>query len=888
MRQTTKTLFGRAKTISKTIFRRNLLFGTLCSSFVLSGLMTSAQPKWVTSYPSIINGASSADISVQLSEPGTVYYAVYNTAPTGVTASKIKTDAAATLGGSIVRNGRISVAQANTLATTYLTGMPENKTYYFCMVAEGTTSGLQPDADAKNISKIFPLRQTSNSFRAKLGPNALVGYLAYVPEAYYKDPSAKFPVLLMLHGMGEKLWNPQNISQLNLVRKYGPAMLIDKGQEFPFIVITPQCPFPGWDDVSTDGYKTTSMQPGKFVNEIYDYIEANYRIDKSREYLTGISMGGGSVWSYLQEPNNRVAAAIPIAGWGDFAKASVVASQNTPIWNFQGGNDGGANMQSLINTVNSFKPSVLAKCTVYPGVGHNAWDITYNNSGPGIAPDNIYDWLMRYTKAGKEVQAPNKAPIVDAGENQTIILPTNSTTIRSVCSDTDGSISSYTWTQKSGAPAVISGISTSTLTLSGLTEGQASFLLTVKDDKGVTSKDSVTVTVKPAPVGSSNNGLTAAFYNNITLTGSPVSTSIDPNINFSWGSAAPAGLNVNKFGVRWTGAIEALYSETYTFYTSTDDGVKLWVNGKLLIDTWKDGVLNNSGKIDLEAGVKYEIKMEYYDNCCDAKAILSWSSLSQSKVVVPSSQLFPTYTPDVAESSVPTGTGLAADYFNNLTLSGTPILSTIDPTVDFKWSGSPATGVNSDRFSVRWSGEIKPIYSETYTFYTSSDDGVRLWINDVLVINNWTNHATTTNSGNIDLEAGQLYSIKMEFYDDCCAAEARLSWSSTSQATQIVPKENLFPAIQSYAAAAASAPAITLYPVPASDILNVSFSSGSASNADIKILDDLSQIKLQNTVASQAGSNTVTIDISQITTGVYTLVVTTSDRTLSSRLLISR
>lgn len=886
MRQTTKTLFGRADTISKAIFKRNFRFGTLCTSLALSGLVASAQPKWAVS-PNVVSGASSADISVQLTEPGTVYYTVYNAAPTGLTASKIKSDATAALGGTIVRNGRISVAQANAMATAYLTGMPDNKTYYFSFVAEGTSSGLQADADAKTISKVFPLRQTSNSFRAKLGPNALVGYLAYVPEAYYKNPSANFPVLLMLHGMGEKLWNPQNTSQLNLVRKYGPAMLIDKGQEFPFIVITPQCPFPGWDDVSTDGYKTTSLKPGVFVNEIYDFIEANYRIDKNREYLTGISMGGGSVWTYLQQPFNRIAAAIPIAGWGDFAKASVVASQNIAIWNFQGGADGGANMQNLVNTINSFKPAIPTKSTIYPGVGHNAWDITYNNSGPGIAPDNIYDWLMRYSKSGKEVQSPNQSPLVDAGTDQTITLPTNTTTLKATCSDKDGSIASYAWIQKSGGPAIISGASSATLSVSGLVEGQYKFLLTAKDDKGAASSDSLTVTVKAASTSSSNNGLTAAYFNNMTLTGNPVSTNITSNINFSWGTSSPAGLNINQFGVRWTGAIEPLYTETYTFYTSTDDGVKLWVNGKLLVDTWKDGILNNSGKIDLQAGTKYEIKMEYYDNCCDAKAILSWSSSSQTKEVIPSSRLFPTYTPEVAKATEPVGAGLSADYFNNMLLSGTPAVSTIDPTVNFKWAASPVSGININQFSVRWTGEIKAVYSEIYTFYTTSDDGVRLWVNDVLLVDNWKDHSVTTNSGTINLEAGQLYSIKMEFYDNCCAAEASLSWSSTSQAKQIVPKENLFPAVQNYAATA-SAPAITLYPMPASDVLNISFATSSNGNADIKILDDLSQVKFQTTVASQSGTNTVTLDISQIPAGIYTLVVTTSDKTQSSRLLISR
>jgi glucose/arabinose dehydrogenase len=140
-----------------------------------------------------------------------------------------------------------------------------------------------------------------------------------------------------------------------------------------------------------------------------------------------------------------------------------------------------------------------------------------------------------------------------------------------------------------------------------------------------------------------------------------------------------------------------------------------------------------------------------------------------------------------------TGNGLSGTYFDNSTLTG-PSVSRIDPTVDFIWgAAAPAPGIGAETFSVRWTGQIQPQFSETYRFYTVSNDGVRLWVNGQRVVNNWTNHGTTENSGIIALTAGQRYAITMEFYEDTGYATARLLWSSPSTPKAVVPNARLFP-----------------------------------------------------------------------------------------------
>jgi len=137
--------------------------------------------------------------------------------------------------------------------------------------------------------------------------------------------------------------------------------------------------------------------------------------------------------------------------------------------------------------------------------------------------------------------------------------------------------------------------------------------------------------------------------------------------------------------------------------------------------------------------------------------------------------------------------GLKGEYFNTMDLTGSPVLTRTDATVNFDWaSGSPDSSINVDNFSVRWSGLIQPLYTETYTFSTNSDDGIRLWVNGVQVINNWTIHAATINTGTISLTAGVKYNIVLEFYDNTGGAVSQLSWSSPSQVSQIIPTTQLY------------------------------------------------------------------------------------------------
>lgn len=137
--------------------------------------------------------------------------------------------------------------------------------------------------------------------------------------------------------------------------------------------------------------------------------------------------------------------------------------------------------------------------------------------------------------------------------------------------------------------------------------------------------------------------------------------------------------------------------------------------------------------------------------------------------------------------------GLTGTYYPREDFTGTPV-TRIDSKVEFDWGdGSPIPTFASDRFSVVWTGQVQPTKSETYTFYTTSDDGIVLWVNGRLLISNFSQHAATENSGTIELLAGLKYNIIVKYYEYKGNACAKLSWSSPSVPKQIIPSTQLFP-----------------------------------------------------------------------------------------------
>jgi hypothetical protein len=291
-------------------------------------------------------------------------------------------------------------------------------------------------------------------------------------------------------------------------------------------------------------------------------------------------------------------------------------------------------------------------------------------------------------------------------------------------------------------------------------------------------------------------GLRGEYYDNLDLTDLKT-VRIDSIMDFNWSVFPPSGIkNDGSFSIRWQGEIQPVYSEEYAFHVTRDNGVRLWINNKLLIDQWNDKCsVTDSAKVILEAGKKYDIKLEYYNNTGLSYVKFEWSSASTKKAVIPKTCLYPSSEPIPETPALPgNGTGLKGQYYDNIDLTSLKLTS-VDPVINFNWGvGSPDSAVKEDgQFSIRWTGKVEPLYSEEYTFYITYDDGVKFWINNKLLVDKWTSGASGEKQVKINLEADKKYDIKIEYRNTYQWGRVKLEWSSASTKKMVIPKSRLYP-----------------------------------------------------------------------------------------------
>jgi predicted peptidase len=200
-------------------------------------------------------------------------------------------------------------------------------------------------------------------------------YLLYLPQDYGRKQ--RWPLILFLHGAGERG------DDLNLVKKHGPPRIVEERKDFPFIVVSPQCPAGDW-----------WTEKAEVLINLLDDIVARYDVDKDRIYLTGLSMGGYGTWTLASAYPDRFAAIAPICGGGKVFMADKL--KDIPVWVFHGAKDNVVPLRESEDMVNAVKAhGGDVKLTVYPEAGHDSWTETYNNQ-------QLYDWFLQHRKSRTE------------------------------------------------------------------------------------------------------------------------------------------------------------------------------------------------------------------------------------------------------------------------------------------------------------------------------------------------------------------------------------------------------------------------------------------------------------------------------------------------------
>ena len=270
------------------------------------------------------------------------------------------------------------------------------------------------------------------------------------------------------------------------------------------------------------------------------------------------------------------------------------------------------------------------------------------------------------------------------------------------------------------------------------------------------ASDGFIARIEQSATGTCGGGLFfAEYFANPTLTGPAARTQCEASINYDWGVGGPAGVPPDNFSARWTGRF-TFAGGNVTFTARADDGVRVFLDGTLIIDGWKDQPATTyTASRNVTAG-EHEVKVEYYDKLEDAVIQVGWTGGSGS-------------------SCQP---GLFfAEYFSNISLTAPATRTACEGAPNYSWGAGGPAGLPVDNFSARWTGS--PTFSAgSYTFTVRADDGARLFLDGALIIDGWKDQPATTYTATRTLTAG-AHEVKIEYYERGGDAVIQASWALT-------------------------------------------------------------------------------------------------------------
>ncbi len=593
-----------------------------------------------------------------------------------------------------------------------------------------------------------------------------LGYLEYLP-AGYEQTDATFPVIISLHGIDQRGSGDQ-IEFDKLRTGAQLAKRIERGEDYPFIIITPQQP-----RVVKDRYTSIFRWDPYIVDEVLERVKMLRRVDLDRIYICGESMGGGGVWKYLSLFGDKIAAAVPVAGTNTTGVQVACDDKikNTPVWAFH--NDGDAivpatNTVKMVHAINACEPPLEARQTIFSSSSHNAWDAVYSFPerklsalyestpyGPFSRSQDIFSWLLSQRL---DREAANQPPVAKAGKDQQVKAMAAIKLDGRQSFDQDGTIVSYRWKQVGGTKISMSNTARSTVALT-LPEGTYQFELAVTDDLGAVAVDTTQIAVLAEEAA---HGLHYAYYEGSWTSlpdfryVTPLKTGTISDINLN------ARLSDDYFGFVFTGKINIQAAGNHTFYLNSDDGSRLYIDEQLAVDN--DGAHASrevKRSVSLTPGM-HDIRLEYFERGGNHTLNLSYSGPGFAKRLVPAAVLY--LGEEQEPRSISNAGGLSYTYYEG-EWEFLPDFDKLKPlTEGFAADFSMKERKSDDNYAFRYRGYLSVEQQGTYTFYTTSDDGSRLYIDQKLVVDNDGRHGSRERQGTLSLQPG-MHIIEVVFFE---------------------------------------------------------------------------------------------------------------------------
>jgi poly(3-hydroxybutyrate) depolymerase len=407
-----------------------------------------------------------------------------------------------------------------------------------------------------------------------------LGFLEYKPTDYSSNTTTKYPLIIFLHGIGERGNGTTMLQDVTccgiprIIRLGNKMRFTWNGKTETFIVLSPQCP------------EKYGMWPAVFITELINYAKTNLRIDPNRIYLTGLSMGGGGTLRFIStaaDQPKQLAAAATICAPCTFSNPIYPTDAHLPFWGFHAADDPIASVtctEYAVKRMNDLNANPKPLLTIWPTGGHIVWDRVYTDTSykyDGVV--NIYEWFLAQNKT----LPVNILPVARAGNTINITTATASAKLDgSASTDADGKLVRYVWRKVSGPTGGV--ITTpfgpnSSTTVTGLTTaGTYQYQLNVVDDRAAVSRDTLTIIVTSgavvanvAPVAKAGTDITITLpTSSVTLNGSGSTDSDGTISSYLWTKVSgPAATIVSSLSS--STVINGLVEGTYIFKLKVTD-----------------------------------------------------------------------------------------------------------------------------------------------------------------------------------------------------------------------------------------------------------------------------------------------------------------------------